>query len=665
MDISSFDNEERRKKLESIFSDNIVDTPDFSLGSEKTYTFWDLEKAFTQRLRTWWDSATLKKYIEKSIIPHGLRIKKFPTFIFHQDFQTEWNNILTTCSLNLMNLIIKEEEERLKSFDTQINEIQDFLNKNYDAVDYKKLHDKFLINIHRIEDNLIQYKQRKYKRDTNDYSTNQVYSWNTSKRSILKYRKDYNPKEKSVIFTSTDLDTTGGSGSSLDSDRSSNIAEGAIPKKSKNGMAIEEEGSTRVLYVQRLIKYFILWLSSTSPPGLSSKRTTPERCPRPLLPQDCKQEAPDVPQDHQGEDLPHINTTETYVRGDDRSKEEIPTDNRPGDFIKRSDGLLTSSDFHSYDLGVPQDTYEEHCIIPAVSSVLHSKDLPSDPFKQVLFSDSSQALKKYQSHRRNDKTSKGKKTFSCSECGRHFHNQSTLVSHERTHTGEKPYQCPECGKCFSNKSNLVIHNRIHSGEKPFACLECGKCFNHKSDLVRHQRTHTGEKPFLCQECGKCFADTSTLVKHQRTHTREKPFSCQECEKGFSNKSNFAKHQIIHIGDKPYLCPQCGKYCKNKLHLATYQIMLKANNSYPCPECGKGFASKSNLVTHQRIHTGEKPFSCSECGKDFNRKSVLRLHQRLHTGEKPYSCSECGKCFIDKSNFVRHKKSHIGKKPDLC
>ncbi|KAM4029845.1 uncharacterized protein ACNLHF_022284 [Anomaloglossus baeobatrachus] len=65
-------------------------------------------------------------------------------------------------------------------------------------------------------------------------------------------------------------------------------------------------------------------------PVLSSKRTTPERCPRPLLPQDCKQEDPGVPQDHQGEDLPHINTTETYVRGDERSKEEIPTDNRPG-----------------------------------------------------------------------------------------------------------------------------------------------------------------------------------------------------------------------------------------------------------------------------------------------------------------------------------------------
>ncbi|XP_077111460.1 uncharacterized protein LOC143767207 isoform X2 [Ranitomeya variabilis] len=34
-------------------------------------------------------------------------------------------------------------------------------------------------------------------------------------------------------------------------------------------------------------------------PVLSSERTTPERCPRPLLPQDSKQEDPNVPQDHQ------------------------------------------------------------------------------------------------------------------------------------------------------------------------------------------------------------------------------------------------------------------------------------------------------------------------------------------------------------------------------
>ncbi|XP_073536759.1 uncharacterized protein [Phyllobates terribilis] len=69
-------------------------------------------------------------------------------------------------------------------------------------------------------------------------------------------------------------------------------------------------------------------------PDLSSKRTTPERCPHPLLPQDCKQEDSYVPQDHQGEDLTHINTTETYVRVDEWCKEEIPTYDYPGTFRK-------------------------------------------------------------------------------------------------------------------------------------------------------------------------------------------------------------------------------------------------------------------------------------------------------------------------------------------
>ncbi|KAM4032513.1 uncharacterized protein ACNLHF_019730 [Anomaloglossus baeobatrachus] len=348
-------------------------------------------------------------------------------------------------------------------------------------------------------------------------------------------------------------------------------------------------------------------------PGLSSKRTTPERCPRPLLPQDCKQEDPDVPQDHQGEDLPHINTTETYVRGDEQSKEEIPTDNRPGDCI-RSEGLLASSDFQSY---------EEHCVIPVVSSVLHSKDLSSDPIKQVLSSDSSHAIKENKGHRRDVRTTRGKKTLSCSEYGKCFNYQSNLVVQKRTHTLEKPYPCTECGKCFGEKSILVRHQITHTGNKPVSCSECGKCFADKSTLATHQRIHTGEKPFSCPECGKCFTNKSTLVGHHRIHTGEKPFSCPECGKCFTNKSTLVGHHRIHTGEKPY----------------------------SCSECGKDFNQVTGLRVHQRTPTGEKPYSCSECGKAFNQVSGLHVHQRIHTGEKPYSCSECGKHFVCSSHFV--------------
>ncbi|XP_069606457.1 oocyte zinc finger protein XlCOF22-like [Ranitomeya imitator] len=399
-------------------------------------------------------------------------------------------------------------------------------------------------------------------------------------------------------------------------------------------------------------------------PVLSSKRTTPERCPRPLLPQECEQEILNVPRDHQGEDLTHINTTETYVSSEVRCKEEIPIYDYPDDCVRWSGRYVISSDFKGDDCGITQHTYEEKAIIPDLPSTLPNKDLSSNPFIYVRLSDSSKTAKQSESPRKSDDHQRditGEKLYSFPDYEKHHSTKSHFDRLEFSQTREKPILDLECGKSYSDKSNLVTRQRLPVQLKPFSCSDCEKCFNDKSQLVRHQKSHTGEKSFSCSQCGKCFLQRSDLVRHQRSHTGEKPFSCSECWSCFTEKSHLVRHQRIHTGEKPFLCSECGICFTEKSHLVTHQRIHTGEKPYSCSECGKHFCSKSVLLAHQRIHTGEKPFFCSECGKYFTEKLGLVRHQRIHTGEKPFFCSECGKCFAEKLRLVRHKRNHTKEK----
>ncbi|KAG8941817.1 hypothetical protein FRC03_003931 [Tulasnella sp. 419] len=53
---------------------------------------------------------------------------------------------------------------------------------------------------------------------------------------------------------------------------------------------------------------------------------------------------------------------------------------------------------------------------------------------------------------------KGRRCWTCQDCGKPFNRPSARDQHRMTHTGEKPHKCKICNVGFASKSNLKRHS---------------------------------------------------------------------------------------------------------------------------------------------------------------------------------------------------------------
>ncbi|XP_069606485.1 oocyte zinc finger protein XlCOF8.4-like [Ranitomeya imitator] len=277
----------------------------------------------------------------------------------------------------------------------------------------------------------------------------------------------------------------------------------------------------------------------------------------------------------QGIRNPRTEIPGSYKRGPP-NKVQHQRDTHKGDHIRSLKKYGISTDFKADHRGITQNTNKQRVILPSTPAATHNVYKLCYPVQLVYVPNSLQTVNQIknesknvdhqriqtgettysffqmtcvpkESHVRNEKIHTVLNTFPCSECGKRFADQSSVVLHQRIHRWEKPYSCSECGKRFKQKCDLVNHQRIHTGEKPYSCSECERSFSQKTHLNRHLRVHTGVKPYPCLKCGRCFAQKSDLEMHERRHTGEKPFSCLECGKCFPARTHLTNHLKIHIG----------------------------------------------------------------------------------------------------------------------
>lgn len=142
----------------------------------------NLELALRKELKLWWDTTTLNAYIDKKMIPRGLRIKKVATGIQTADFTKKWEDTLSECSLKLMLLIVEHEQEQLKTLEQEILTLNKDIEPLNKMSEYEGLNRMILDNLSQLEDVLATTKQGKFQRDLSDYENGQIYTWKTNKR---------------------------------------------------------------------------------------------------------------------------------------------------------------------------------------------------------------------------------------------------------------------------------------------------------------------------------------------------------------------------------------------------------------------------------------------------------------------------------------------------
>ncbi|XP_041430626.1 uncharacterized protein LOC121397635 [Xenopus laevis] len=160
--------------------------------------FRNLQNYREKEIKAWWQKETLLQYSTEGIVPRGLRItKKWPTFSRDDaEFMQEWKKILQDCSMNLIELIVKQKEKELSNINAEINEIQKDLSHFKTSEFFDGLNDQLQKYIQTFERREIVQRQNKFERDQMDYKTGHIYWWriertersNFNNKTILKNR---------------------------------------------------------------------------------------------------------------------------------------------------------------------------------------------------------------------------------------------------------------------------------------------------------------------------------------------------------------------------------------------------------------------------------------------------------------------------------------------
>ncbi|OCT70043.1 hypothetical protein XELAEV_18036966mg, partial [Xenopus laevis] len=180
---------------------------------EDTDYIRELEKLKRREVTWLLHSSTLTEYAKVQRIPRGLRVYLKPV-LFREDreFLSKWRGILNRCSLDLITLTIQQLNAGLKDVRQQIHAAEESIKlKETSALCEQKLRE-LQTEIDKLQQEILQNKLRKFRRDTRDYEKEEVYSWKDGKnQQRQRPRKFPASTERTYSQQSSELDSSASS----------------------------------------------------------------------------------------------------------------------------------------------------------------------------------------------------------------------------------------------------------------------------------------------------------------------------------------------------------------------------------------------------------------------------------------------------------------------
>ncbi|KAJ1117153.1 hypothetical protein NDU88_005354 [Pleurodeles waltl] len=215
--------EQRNAKLDQVFNTSDTGTPNLgntNLTSARS-TFLALKKSLKKETAKWWEVASLKKYLEHDRIPRGLRILIFPpTDTTSQESLQKWEANLKMASMNMIHQLIDISQEQYEHHKQEVDQ----LTQRIEEANWGDISTKNYAILNNIIDNyeadIIQRKNRKFRRDLRDYQQGRVYTFSKKYDNV----QDPNPPMDTLscpdTIPSSEVET------SEDSDKESSIRPG-------------------------------------------------------------------------------------------------------------------------------------------------------------------------------------------------------------------------------------------------------------------------------------------------------------------------------------------------------------------------------------------------------------------------------------------------------